>query len=264
MEEKIICPFCKKNGKEIEMELENDTASCSECDSTIILDSLSLERIRDIWEKNAKEMLPNIRLLEPQDIGDYSIYALYEDVYHTLLIGRYSASIVLMGIFVEAIVKERIRLKTGVDFRRPFGPALNEVKTKKLMDVGDIRYLNNFKNETRNPYQHIDDKMILENQYVKGWPIKLKDGKLDPESLKTFNDDIRSGKIKPVYIHAADTPAVRRLAKEEKSKELAIKLFNEITDFLISAKVKYFNSAEYEDYLKKYGSGLEKFKHHEV
>jgi len=55
--------------------------------------------------------LPNPRLL-----------FLYQDCYQALLIGRYNASLVMMGVLLEAVMKERIELKLGEYFSKPFGP----------------------------------------------------------------------------------------------------------------------------------------------
>ena len=264
IEKKLLCPFCKKNGKQIELEIESGIASCPDCNSSIMFEApeyINLKNLSKIWEKNADDAFHLIKILEPQYIEDPSISSLYEDIYQTLLIGRYRASIVLMGTFIEAIVKERIRLKTGKDFQKPLGPALKELKNQKLMENYDIQYLELFKNEIRNSYLHIDDKLILEDQYLMHFPIEYKNGHPDPTKLMKLVDDAVSGKVQPVPIRA-DAQGIRFIANEIKSKKYAIYLLNDLTDFLISASVKYFNVKEYEEFEKRFGSGFEGFNHY--
>lgn len=263
----MICPFCEKNGKEIELEIKHGMARCPNCSSSINFDlikEINLEELSENWKKHAENIFPLMMVLEPHDIEDCHIYSCYKDVYQTLFIGRYTASIILMGVLLEAIVKERIRLKTGKYFKGSLGNALNELRNKKLMDNWDIIYLKNLKDEIRNPYQHVDDEMILKNKYLQHFPLEFKNENPDLAKIMKLVDDAVSGKIQPTTI-PADTPEIRKIAKERISKKLALILFNNITEFLIAANVKYFNNKEYLEYEKKFESGFEGFsQYHKV
>ena len=78
-----------------------------------------------------------------------------------------------MGVLIEALMKERIRLKLGFDFQKPYGICLEKIKKEKLLEREDIKFLRKFKDEIRNPYQHSDEKKILEGIFVPVWPIKF-------------------------------------------------------------------------------------------
>ncbi len=216
------------------------------------------------WEKNADKIIPYLRPPLNQDLFPIpKLLGLYHDVYSNILIGRYSASIVLMGVLLEAVVKERIRITTGKDYREPFGPCIKKLRKEELMRIDEIHFLTAFKNKIRNPYQHIDDYEILKDKYFPIWPIRFKD-EISIEKLENCLTKIKRGEIEPKYLHAADIPAIRGMARGMHDKQIAIHLFNEVHDFLIGVLIKYFKKEVYDEYHKNYDSGLESDVYHEI
>jgi len=160
--------------EEVPMIEKHDMIVCPKCQTKIIDKSKSpLGRYTEEWKRNAEEAFPLLRPpLYVNDLENPRLYFLYENCYHTLLIGQYNASIVLMGVLLEALMKERIWLKLGIDFRGPYGACLKKIEREKLMDVKDIVFLRKFKDEIRNPYQHVDDAQIVkELGFVKAIPV---------------------------------------------------------------------------------------------
>jgi hypothetical protein len=95
----------------------------------------ALAAYQETWKNNSdflfallRPELPSTLTLEP------GLKALYQDCYQTLLIGRYNASIIMMGVFLEGLMKERIRLKTGKDFTKPYGQCVD-----RLMGIKRLR-----------------------------------------------------------------------------------------------------------------------------
>ena len=262
---KNLCPVCKKTKNEDVFLMEkHDMIVCPKCQLSIIIEGKSpLGRYIDNWKKSSEELFPILRPPLYQDfLGNPKLYFLYEDCYYSLLIERYNASIVLMGVLLEAIMKERIALKLGKDFRGAYGSCLQIIKENRLMDAKDIRFLTKIKDNVRNPYQHADDKQILRGIFVPVWPFQFKE--ISFKRLEKAIKSAKSGQLKPKMLPAADIPALRPVVKQALDRERAISLFNQVYDFLLDCKIKYFKQEEYEEHHKKFKTGLEKVEHYEM
>jgi len=257
-----VCDFCmKQNGEEVLMEEKSDSLVCPKCKSCIFID---LENHKKAWYKNAEETFPFLRPeLTSHDLPNPRLLFLYQDCYQTLLVGRYNASLVMMGVLLEAIMKERIELKLGEYFSKPFGPCLQKIEAHRLMSQEHIFFLRKFKDLVRNPYQHDDEVNIMKGIYMPVWPIKF-GNEISAEKLKKALDDIKSGKFKPVFLPVSEIPAIRYVAKESYDRKRAVELFNEVNDFLINTYNIYFKDSEYQEHHQKYGTGLEKVEHYKV
>jgi len=265
-EKKFPCPRCKKvKGEEVFMMEKYDMLVCPKCKTSFFLEGKSpLGRYEDDWKKNAEEIFPLLRPpLYQSDLENARLFFLYEDCYHTLLIGRYNASIVLMGVLLEAIMKERIWLKLGIDFRGTYGGCLRIMEKEKLMKAGDIYFLRKFKDEIRNPYTHADESEILEGIFVPVYPLQF-EGEFSLERLEQGFESVKSGQLKPKLLPASEVPAIRSVVKREYDRRRAISLFNQVYDFLVAAKIKYFKQEEYEEHCEKFGTRLEKVEHYKV
>jgi len=249
----------KLDGKEVFMIEKHDMLICPRCKTSLIAtDKSPLPRYEENWTKNAEDLFPLLRPpLYIHDLPNPRLFFLYEDCYHTLLVGRYNASIVLMGVLLEALMKGRIWLKLGIDFRRAYGACLKKIRDERLMNVKDIQFLSRFKDEVRNPYQHADELQIVQGLgFVRVWPIELK--KKDTlQSLERSLKNIKSGRLKPQLL-PADSPAIRTMVKQEYDRKHAINLFNKVYDFLLTANARYFKQEEYEEHHKKFGTRLPK------
>ena len=160
----------------------------------------------------------------------------------------------MMGILLEALMKERIILKTNKELGKSYGTSLNVIKDLKLMSQDHITFLEKFKNDIRDLYQHSNEKEIVKGKVIRTWRIDInKDKPL--ESIKTGVKDVKQGKIRPVLIPSTE-PVVRSVVKQEHDKKMAIVLFNEVYDFLLICNNRYFKQEEYDEAHKKFGSGL--------
>ena len=265
-EKKFLCVVCKKTrGEEVFMIEKHDMLVCPQCKTSFFIEGKSpLGRYEDIWKRNAEEIFPLLKPpLNQADLANPRLFFLYEDCYHALLIGRYNGSIVLMGVLLEALMKERISLKLGINFRHAYGRCLKKIEDEKLMKLEDIRFLRKFKDEIRNPYQHADEFEITQGLFVRAWPLQFEGG-LSLKKLERAFENVKSGRLKPKILSAADVPAIRSAAKQAYDRERAIDLFNQVYDFLLAAKIKYFKQEEYQEHQKKFGTGLEKVEHYKV
>lgn len=153
-----FCQRCKEiEGKEIKLLEINDTIVCPSCKTTLFNTTLSpLRCYEEYWIKNAEAVFALIRppLYQP-DLNSPRLFFLYEECYHTLLIGKNNASIVLMGILLESLTKERIELKLGIYFDKDYGKCLDKIETERLMEPRDTFFLRRFKDVVRNLYIHV-------------------------------------------------------------------------------------------------------------
>lgn len=247
----IFCLACKFHlDKTVYMIEVNEHLVCPECSNSYPTDGISvLEAYELNWKDNAINVFFSLRPeLNSRDLSNPKLFSLYMDCYHTLLIGRYNASIVMMGVLVEAIVKERIYLKRGIECTQPLGPCLNLIKKHKLMDEKDINFLYKFKKIVRNPYQHIDDKEIMRDIKSQIWEFKF--NSLD--EMKSQIESVRAGKIKPAIVNISEKRAILSIFKQEHDSKIVIPLFNEVYDFMLRCNLKYFNQHEWNEYHEKF------------
>lgn len=203
------------------------------------------------WVGNATKQIPKITPpLNSSFIIMPRVYNLYLDCYHSLLIGRHTASIILMGVLLEALMKERIELKLGVYLEGSKGTyeqCLRVIEKDKLMDDNDLKFLRDFKEKIRNPHQHSDEKKIAEGVSVGVLAVRL-----DAKDMEKAAKEVTSGVLKFDQQPASELPPLRQFAQQEVDQELAIPLFNDVCSFLIRAKNKYFKQEDWEEYHKKY------------
>lgn len=221
MEQELICSTCETKGDIVALQRKNDMLVCPKCGSSWFIEGESpLKRYQETWNDTSgflfailRPELPGNVILEP------GLKGLYEDCYQTLLIGRYNASIVMMGVFLEALMKERIRLKTGKDFRKPYGECIDRLMGIKrlrkggierieragdgynLIAIEDILFLHRFRDKVRNTYAHFDEAKVVDNQIMQVWEIPLDGGLILPK-LETAVKEVKAGKHKPLLIHA--------------------------------------------------------------
>ena len=264
--ERIICGRCKQvDNDEIELLQKHDILYCPKCHSSISLDALSpIPRFIEEWTKNAESIFPILRPpLLMNEFANIRLWNLYQDCYVNILVGRPNASIVIMGVLLEALMKERILLKTGKYFEGAYGECLKIIKSQNLMKTEDIKFLHDFKNKVRNPYQHADEYEILKGIFVRIWPMEFKE-EMTLEKIDKFLTDVKSGKLPPKIVPASDYPAIRSIMKQQLDKSIAIFLFNIVYDFLIVANVKYFKPKEYDEHHEKFGSKLQELEHYQI
>jgi hypothetical protein len=237
------------------MEERDDEFVCPNCKTTLYIEGKSpLGRYEREWSKNANDIICFLRppLYQP-DLNNPRIFFIYQECYHTLLIGKYNASLILMGTLLETIMKERIFLKLNIDLQKPFGACLQKIENEHLMNAMDILFLRRFKDRIRNPYTHADEAQILSGIMVPVWPIALpKDFTL--KGIEEQMSNIQSGKQKPRLMVASEVPAIRPVIKQGFDKKRAIAEFNAVYDFMIDANVKYFKQKDYDEHHTKFGN----------
>ena len=80
----------------------------------------------------------------------------YMDTYCVTMMGFWNVSIIMQGVLLETLVKEIIYAKEKKDFRKAFGYAINRCEKKGYLTDVEIKFLRGFKDQIRNPYQHVE------------------------------------------------------------------------------------------------------------
>jgi hypothetical protein len=264
MDQYSICPICYGNGKTVYLQVKGDILQCPNCNSAFPLDKVSpLIGYRETWRDNSNFLFAVLRPELPDHvILETGLKELFEDCYHTLLIGRYNASIVMMGVFLEALMKERIRLKTGKDFtgayakcidrlmgiKRSRGRGIERIKQAgdgcNLISSEDIRILDKLR-DLRNTYAHFDEKKVVNGLVGQVYEIPFREGTILVD-LETAIKEVKSGQRTPMLIDVTH-PALRSVFKMKADREKAIRLFNVVYDFTLGFALKYLRQKDYDE-----------------
>ena len=204
MDRYSICPICYVDGKTVHLQVDNNILHCSDCDARFLMETTSpLVGYQKTWFETSSFLFAILRPELPEHVHlEIGLKQLFDDCYHTLLIGRYNASIVMMGVFLEALMKERIRLKTGLDFTKPYAQCIDRLMgikrvrkkgIKRIKKVGngyyliapeDIQFFSRCRNR-RNTYAHFDEVKAVGNKTMKTWAFPI-GAKVDESSLKVI------------------------------------------------------------------------------
>jgi len=219
-----------------------------------------LAAYQEVWKNNSDFLFAVLRPEFPSTLTlEPGLKALYQDCYQTLLIGRYNASIVIMGVFLEGLMKERIRLKTGKDFAKPYGQCIDRLMGIKrikgrieragdgrnLIASKDIIFLDRFKGKVRNIYAHFDEAKVVDGRIMQAWEFPIGD-KFNLAEFETFFKEVQAGKRKPLLLDAKH-PALRSVSKMYSDSKEAVRLFNLVYDFALGFIMKYLRHKDYEE-----------------
>jgi hypothetical protein len=266
MDRYSLCPICFLNGITVHLQFESGVLHCSNCNARFPLEKTSpLVGYQKTWNDTSSFLFAILRPEFPEHLNlEIGLQQLLDDCYHTLLIGRYNASIVMMGVFLEALMKERIRLKTGLDFTKPYAECIDRLMGIKrvrkkgveciekvgngyLIEPKDIQFFRSFRNR-RNTYAHFDEVKAVGNRTMQTWEFPI-DGKVDESTLKVIENtinEIKSGKRKP-KVTPATHPALRSISKLESDRKDSIILFNQVYDFTLEFTIKYLRQKDYDE-----------------
>jgi len=202
-------------------------------------------RLKEV-EKNLIDNLDNLPNEELPFMENH-LRAFYFEIYYLLAERFYNASLILMGIFLEIMIKEKLFLDGVKDDElegMDFGKAI--IRCKSVLTQDEIVFLSDKKNKLRNQYVHSNKMKISKDIYFPGWKIpiekllelagKVKAGEITEEQFRTKLiegipvEPISSGELRPVS----------QIAKSEFEKENAIPIFLEIDKFVREFSERYF------------------------
>ena len=194
------------------------------------------------------DKLPN----EELPFMESHLRALYFETYFLIAYGFYNASLVLCGILLETITKERL-FNEGVKEeeleRITFGNAISKCKSMGVLNKEELAFLELKRDELRNPYAHYNKIKLTEGKYVPTWEVPN-----IVEKLKELDELVKKGEIteeqarkelvkgiKPAFKDSKDFRPLAQIIKSEDDKNKTIPIFLEIDKFVRDFATRYFN-----------------------
>ncbi len=191
------------------------------------------------------DRLPNEELpfMEPH------LRALYFETYFLVAEGFYNASLVLMGILLENIIKEKLFMENIKDEeleKMNFGGAL--IKIKPFISDDEFKFLEDRKLRLRNPYAHYNKMKLSEGVYFPVWKIKNPVEKLIALHKRVNKGELTEAEaqkelirgIDPEMMSSKEFRPISQIAKSEREKSQVVNVFLEIDKFVKKFAEKYF------------------------
>ena len=166
-------------------------------------------------------------------LGLHHLHSLYRESYFCILHGLYHAGIIIMPQLLEEVLREIIRVHTGVPNGSAFEgllsamPQHSKVTPKPyLVHPEFVIQLIKIKEDIRNPYTHLRYKKIFHGKTIPG--VKFQGTGTDPEEirdeLKEGLQAAKEGKLQFNEYDPSVDPVVASYVKEDIDKTLAIQL----------------------------------------
>jgi hypothetical protein len=180
--------------------------------------------------------------------------ALYFETYFLLAKGFYNAPLVLMGILLENIVKEKLFMEGIKDEELEnmnFGEALKKVKP--FLSDEENKFLTDKKENLRNPYAHFNKMKLSEGVYIPSWKIENPLEKLISLDKRVMAGEITEAQarqefisgINPQPMSSKEFRPIAHIVKNMLEEDgFAIFTFLEIDKFTRSFAEKYFKPKE--------------------
>lgn len=200
---------------------------------------LEMENTRKKLEHNL-DMLPNEELpfMEPHLRG------LYFETYFLLAYGFYNASLVLCGILLETLVKEKLFMNNIFDKELEemnFGQSIGKVKGLKILNGDELKFLEEKKKVIRNTYAHYNKMKLSQGIYFPVWKVEN-----IVEKLIALNGKVKRGEItesevrqelirdsKPELMSSKEFRPIAHIAKSKLEEDgFALSMFLEIDKFI--------------------------------
>lgn len=183
-----------------------------------------------------------------------------EAAWLNLILGRYIASIILTSVFVEALVKEAIFLRTG---SRPSGGGgtleaiLNSDEGQDVLREDDLEHLRAFTREVRNIWVHLDLESVANGGTVQGWTFNIYEEQEEDETLldtlQRVSEEVQAGEREPVELRAEDYPFVETQLFREAARRMAYPLYEDVWMFGYRFIQRYLSSDDYERFHLEHG-----------
>lgn len=197
-------------------------------------------------------------------IGFHHLHSLYRESYFCILNGFYHAGIITMSQLLEEVLREIIRVHTGVTNGSAFEGLLaamaqsSKITSKPYLVHPDlVNQLIRLKEDFRNPYTHLRYKKIFKGQKL---PAALIQIGTEPEKLveniKSGIESVRSGITEFIEYDPSVDPVVSSYLKEDIDKNRSIKLAWEIYPLYWLLMEEYLNKNIIELALQQFGEVL--------
>jgi len=213
-------------------------------------DTFIEQRLNDV-KKNLLERLDKLPS-EELPFMEPHLRALYFESYFLLAEGFYNASLVLCGILLENILKEKLFMEGILDEELEnmnFGKAIDRAKKIKKLTDDELSFLEKKKELLRNPYAHYNKMKLSKGVYFPVWKISNPVEKLialDQQVTKGELTEAQARKkliegVQPELMSSKEFRPMAHLAKNTLEEDgFALSTFLEIDKFARDFAEKYF------------------------
>ena len=197
-------------------------------------------------------------------VGFHHLHSLYRESYFCILNGFYHAGIITMSQLLEEVLREIIRVHTGVTNGSAFEGLLaamsqsSKVTSKPyLIHPELVNQLTIIKEEFRNPYTHLRYKKIFKGRRLPAALIHIgTDPKKLVENIKSGIESVRTGKTELKEYDPSSDPVVSSYLKEDIDKVRSIQLAWKIYPLYWLLMEEYLNKDIAELALQQFGDIL--------
>jgi|SRR3989344_1312676 len=206
-----------------------------------------IENIKNKLDYNL-DQLPN----EELPFMESHLRALYFETYFLLAEGFYNASLVLCGILLENLLKEKLFNEHISDEdleNMNFGQAISKARTLKILKDDELKFLEEKKETIRNPYAHYNKMKLSRGVYFPMWEIENPVEKLIEldrrvKSMELTESQARQELIRgknPELMSSKEFRPIAHLAKNKLEEEgFALSMFLEVDNFTRKFAENYF------------------------
>lgn len=164
----------------------------------------------------------------------------YMDTYYVTLLELPNVSFIMQGVLLESFVKEIIYKNELKHYKGNFGASIKRCKDKGYLEENEIRFLERFKDNVRNIYQHSDIEKLTKGSSARVWeiPFNMNDilGSLVPKI-----EAIKSGKGGPPKIIKGDEiRPISVVIKQAIDEKYFFEQFLHVDYFIRKMSRKYF------------------------
>lgn len=260
---RVDCPICSDEETTVSMEeMAPGRFVCPQCGT-------SLETPGEGKKARLKQDLTN-------DVDQYYWWAPEPDFYEiptpnlrvhleaawlNLVLGRYIAAVILTSVFVEALVKEAVFIKTGSRTSGGGGTLeaiLNSREGEDVLRDDDLEYLRAFTEGVRNIWVHLDQESVTRGGTVLGWKINVYEEQREEESildtLSRVTEEVKGGDRDSVELRAEDYPFIENQLFREAAKRMAYPLYEDVWMFGYRFMQRYLSSDDYERFHLEHGN----------
>ena len=225
-----------------------------------------MEENRPLWEDRnkfiqnhletiKKSLSENLSKMPNKDLPfmEQHLRALYFEAYFLMAQGFYNSGLVLCGILLESIVKEKLFMEGVSDEdleKLDLGKSIQKARDLKVLPDEELSFFDKKRDTLRNPYAHFNKMKLSEGIYFPTWKIpsdqivpklieldtRVKKGELTEAQAR---QELIKG-IKPELMSSKEMRLIAHIAKNQMEKEYAPSIFSEIDKFIREFSEKYF------------------------
>ena|SRR3989344_8293229 len=209
--------------------------------------------IEEYLNDKREKLFENLNKLPNKELPfmESHLRALYFQTYFLLAEGFYNVALVLMGILLETLTKERLFMNSVTDAnleKMNFYGAIKECKERELLTSEELNFLKTINIELRDPYIHYNKMKLSEGASFLGGKIINPVGKIISLLEKTLKGELTDKEAKKELIKdvkfepmtSKDFRPLAQMGKSEFENKEAINIFLEVDKFTREFAKKYF------------------------